>query len=67
MRDAHQIVDVSVSTTSTRPLCGMVDNESADSNITFELTEETALSICTEIERFLTQKQYPKPKVRLSQ
>ena len=45
----------------------MVDNESADSNITFELTEETALSICTEIERFLTQKQYPKPKVRLSQ
>lgn len=67
MCDAHQIIDVSVSTTSTRPLCGMVEIETADSTIAFELTEETALSICTEIERFLTQKQYPKPRVRLSQ
>jgi hypothetical protein len=45
----------------------MLEIQTADSTIAFELSEETALRICTEIERFLTQKQYPKPRVRLSQ
>jgi hypothetical protein len=55
MRDIHRIIDVSVTTTSTRPLCAIVEVEAVDSTMKFELTEEIALRICTDLERFLTQ------------
>lgn len=67
MRDVHKIIDVSVTTTSNRPLCGIVGIETADSTVEFELTEEIALSICTGLERFLTQQQDPAPALRLCQ
>ena len=55
MRDVHKIIDVSVTTTSTRPLCAIVEVETVGSTMKFELTEEIALRICTDLERFLTQ------------
>lgn len=55
MRDIHRIIDVSVTTTSTRPLCAIVEIEAVDSTMKFEVTEEVALRICTDLERFLTQ------------
>jgi len=55
MDEARKITDVSVSTTSTNPLRAIVEIESADSTITFELTEDIAHRICTGLDRFLTQ------------
>lgn len=55
MRDIHKIIDVSITTTSTRPLCAIVEVEAVGSTMQFELTEEIALRICTDLERFLTQ------------
>ena len=55
MRDVHRIIDVSITTTSTRPLCAIVEVEVVGSTMKFELTEEIALRICTDLERFLTQ------------
>ena len=55
MRDVHKIIDVSVTTIFTRPLCAIVEIEAVDSTMKFELTEAIALRICTDLERFLTQ------------
>ena len=55
MRDAGRIIDVSVTTISTRPLRAIVEIEAVDSVMKFELTEAIALRICTDLERFLTQ------------
>jgi len=60
MRDVHKIIDVSVTTTSTGPLCAIVEVEAVGSTMKFELTEEIALRMCTDLERFLTQKLYPR-------
>ena len=63
MRDTNKIIDVSVTTTTTRPLCGIVEIETTGSTMKFELTEEIALSICTDLERFLTQEPHRTPEV----
>lgn len=55
MRDVQEIIDVSVMTTSTRPLCAIVEVEAVGSTMKWELTEEIALRMCTDLERFLTQ------------
>jgi hypothetical protein len=55
MPDVHKIIDVSVTTISTRPLCAIVEIEAGDSTMKFELTEASALRMCTDLERFLTQ------------
>jgi hypothetical protein len=59
MRDVHKIFDVSVTTISTRPLGAIVEIEAIGSSMKFELTEEIALRMCTDLERFLTQKPHP--------
>jgi len=56
MNDPRRIVDLSISTVSTEPLRGIVEIDSFDSTMTFELSEDTALKICTDLERFLTQR-----------
>ena len=61
MRDVHKIIDVSVTTISTRPLCAIVEIEAVGSTMKFELTEEIALRMCTDLERFLTQEPHPGP------
>jgi hypothetical protein len=52
MRDVHKIIDVSITTISTRPLCAIVEIEAVDSAVKFELTEGIALRMCTDLERF---------------
>lgn len=67
MRDVHKIIDVSVTTRSTRPLCAIVEVEAVGSTMKFELTEEIALRMCTDLERFLTQEPHSRStEVRLS-
>ena len=61
MRDIQKIIDVSVTTTSTRPLCAIVEVEAVGSTMKFELTEEIALRFCTDLERFLTQEPHQGP------
>jgi hypothetical protein len=56
MSDPRKIVGLSISTVSTEPLRGIVEIDSFDSTVTFELSEDTALRICTYLERFLTQR-----------
>lgn len=56
MHDPRKITDFSISTVSTEPLCGIVEIDTFNSAVKFELSEDTALKLCTELERFLTQK-----------
>jgi hypothetical protein len=55
MRGAHKITEVTISTKSTEPLTGIVEIGTADSTMKFELNEETAHDLCTNLDRFLTQ------------
>ena len=55
MTDVHKIAKFSISAHSTNPLCGMVEIDTANSTIRFELNEDVAHSLCTDLERFLTQ------------
>jgi hypothetical protein len=55
MNDAHRITEVSISTKSTEPLTGIVQVNTADAEVKFEITEDLAHKICTDIERFLTR------------
>lgn len=55
MTDVHKIARFSISTHSTSPPRGIVEIDTANSTIRFELNEDTAHSLCTDLERFLTQ------------
>jgi len=55
MNDAQRITEVSISTKSTEPLTGIVKVNTADAEVKFEITEDLAHKICTDIERFLTR------------
>jgi hypothetical protein len=66
--DIHKITDFSISTTMTNPLRGIVEIETPETVIKFELSEGIAHSVCVLLERFLTQERQPKAsKARLSQ
>lgn len=52
----HKITEIFVLTKSTKPLSGIVQVNTADEEeIRFEITEDLAHRICTELERFLTR------------
>jgi hypothetical protein len=55
MRDVHKIIEVSILTRSTEPLTGVVQVNTADADMKFEISEDLAHRICTELERFLTR------------
>lgn len=55
MSDPHKISEIFVLTRSTKPLSGIVQINTADEKIRFEITEDLAHQICTELERFLTR------------
>jgi hypothetical protein len=55
MNDVHKITEVTVLTRSTEPLTGIVRVDTGDAEIKFELTEDLAHKICTDLERFLTR------------
>jgi len=55
MSDVHKITEVSILTKSTEPLTGIVQLNTADAEMKFEITEDLAHTICTNLERFLTR------------
>ena len=56
MRDTNKIIDVSVTTTTTRPLCGIVEIETTGSTMKFELTEEIASAAFAPISNVFSRK-----------
>ena len=59
MRGLRKITNFSISTVSTEPLRGIVEIDTFDSVVKFELSEDTALNICADLEHFLTQGNTP--------
>jgi hypothetical protein len=55
MSDAHKITEISILAKSKEPLTGIVRVNTANAEITFEITEDLAHKICTDLERFLTR------------
>jgi hypothetical protein len=55
MNDAHKITDVSVLTKSTEPRTGVALLRTVEAEIRFEINEDLAHRICTELEHFLTR------------
>lgn len=65
MNETPEIIGVRVSTTSIRPLSGVVQVDTATATWQFDLNEEIAHQMCTQLDRFLTQVQgaaQPAPK-----
>lgn len=60
-RGNDKIADVSILTVSTAPLRGIATISTTNSVVELELNEETAHTICTRLERFLTQNPERKP------
>ena len=54
MHDPRKITNFSISTVSTEPLRGIVEIDTFDSTVKFELSEDTALKIDQEVKRFVT-------------
>lgn len=55
MSDVHKITDITVTTKSTEPLIGILQVGAGNTVMKFEITEELAHMICTNLERFLTR------------
>jgi hypothetical protein len=55
MNDVHKITEVTITTKSTEPLIGIVQVNTGDTVVKFEITEDLAHMICTNLERFLTR------------
>lgn len=55
MNDAERITEVTILTKSAEPLTGIVQVHTADAEVKFEITEDLAHKICTDLERFLTR------------
>lgn len=55
MSDVHKITEVTILTKSTEPLTGIIRVNTVDAEIKFEIAEDLALKVCTDLERFLTR------------
>jgi hypothetical protein len=51
----HKITTISISTESADPLRGVVEIEGEDAAMRFEINEDLAHGLCSDLERFLTQ------------
>ncbi|MGZ5873699.1 MAG: hypothetical protein ACXWKP_16470 [Bradyrhizobium sp.] len=54
MSDVQKINEVTILTKSTEPLTGIVQVNTAETEIKFEITEDQAHKMCSDLERFLT-------------
>ncbi|MCA6107313.1 hypothetical protein [Bradyrhizobium cenepequi] len=54
---AYKIAAFSVTTNCTEPLRGIVEIEMAGTTLRFELNEELAHSLCSDLDHFLTEAQ----------
>jgi len=60
MKDVRKITGAAISTTSTEPLRGIVEVDiGAGSTMKFELNEDVAHHLGTQLDRFLTQRRQP--------
>lgn len=55
MSDKQKLAEVIILTKSTEPLIGIFQVNTADAEIKFQITEDLAHSICTDLEHFLTR------------
>jgi hypothetical protein len=55
MSNVHKLAEVTILTRSTEPLTGVVQVNTPDAEIKFEIREDLALKICADLERFLTR------------
>lgn len=55
MNDVHKITEITVLTRTTEPLTEIVQVGTVDAEMKFEITEDLAHKICTDLERFLTR------------
>jgi hypothetical protein len=55
MSDAGRITEIAVVTESAKPLTATLRLVTATAVMQFELTEEFALELCRQLERFLTR------------
>lgn len=55
MTDIQKITAITILTTLTDPLHGTVAIDTESSTLRFELNADLAHSLCTDLERFLTQ------------
>jgi hypothetical protein len=55
MSDVPKMTEVLIETKSTEPLTGIVQLNSADAEMKFEITADLAHKICTDLGRFLTR------------
>ncbi|MBR0692907.1 hypothetical protein [Bradyrhizobium lablabi] len=51
----QRVTSITVSTESAEPLRGIIEIDCADAAAKFEINEELALQLCSDLERFLTQ------------
>jgi hypothetical protein len=61
MSDPHKISGITVTAKSTEPSTGIVQFETGDAVIKFEITEDIAHQICATLERFLTRRRLQGP------
>jgi hypothetical protein len=54
MSDIHKIAEITVITESKQPLTGILQVDTGNTVMKFEITEEFAHKICSDLERFLT-------------
>jgi hypothetical protein len=55
MSHVHKMTEISILTKSAEPRIGIIQLTTAEAEIKFEITEDLAHKICTDLERFLTR------------
>ena len=55
MSDLHKINAITIIAKSSEPSTGIVQLDTGDAAMKFEITEDVAHRMCTELERFLTR------------
>lgn len=55
MSEARRIIEVRIFTKSSNPLTGVVQVITPEAETKFEITEDQAHILCTDLERFLTR------------
>jgi hypothetical protein len=54
MSDVHKIAEITITTKSTEPLIGIVQVNTGDTVVKFEITEDLAHMICTNLSHPVT-------------
>jgi len=55
MSDVHKVIEVSILAKSAEPSTAIVEVNTTDTQMKFEIAEDLAHKICADLERFLTR------------